>query len=1004
MMLTCARTGLAVPPTPSITTQIQYLSGHGRDDAVPWDFDCTGGRRSGFWTTIPVPSCWELQGFGTYQYGLVARNRKSGVPIADEQGKYRLQFTVPAAWAGRTVRLVFEGSMTDTEAWVNGHVAGPVHQGAFYQFSYDITRLLNYDGPNVLQVTVSKESANPSVNAAERRGDYWNFGGIFRPVYLEAFPPQYIARTAIDARADGDFTADIYLAGQRPGPARVVGQVEQLDGVPVGKPFAADVPVGAGEVTLNSKLSGIRLWTAETPKLYQVRFTLSEVAPDLRAGAGPDRSRSESPQAVGPLGERARPAQLVPQHTVTVQFGFRTFEVRPGVGLFLNGHKIVLKGIDRHSFWPDSGRTLSPAINREDVRLIKEMNMNAVRMSHYPPDADFLKDCDRLGLYVLDELAGWHGCYDTPTGRKLIGEMVRRDVNHPSVLFWDNGNETGWNAQNDDQFDRWDIQHRPVLHPIGIFSGVDTMHYRSYAETVARCAGPNIFMPTEFLHGLYDGGLGAGLDDYWKVMSRSPRCAGGLMWAFLDEGVVRTDENDRIDNAGDFAPDGIVGPYREKEGSFYTVRQIWSPVQVHAAPPAGGQGTPAGVAPARPAFYEALPAGFAGRLTVANDYDFLNLDQCRFDWALARFPAPDVGRAGHTVIAGGEVRGPDVAPHGTGELTLPLPANWRDADVLYVTARDPEGRSLWTWSWTWRTNAQLRHAAAPAAKLPAAEGRDDGIQIGVLAGRVDYRFDKATGELAEVLLDGRPISLDHGPRFVAARRADRNPDGTVRAHVAKGVDRQYLDVAGKSTLTHLTFHSDGADVVVEADYSGPLRRALWRISPDGDARLDYTYAYHGAVDLMGIAFDYPRSDMKSIRWLGMGPYRVYQNRMKGTTLDVWQNFYHVNLRGETYDYPEFNGYFRDWRWAEFGTSQGQITLGNDHAGRFLGVYEPTPARVDPLAVFPPTGLAVLDVIPAMRSKVYPSDDLGPESQVQHVDGVYHGTIHFHFSPAAPGAH
>ena len=119
------------------------------------------------------------------------------------------------------------------------------------------------------------------------------------------------------------------------------------------------------------------------------------------------------------------------------------------------------KGACRHSFWPETGRTLSLANQREDVRLMKEANMNAVRMSHYPPDVEFLDLCDEAGLYVLDELGGWQQHYDTPTGRKLIAEMVPRDVNHPSILFWDNGNEGGENQENDDEFAKYDPQQRP---------------------------------------------------------------------------------------------------------------------------------------------------------------------------------------------------------------------------------------------------------------------------------------------------------------------------------------------------------------------------------------------------------------------------------------------------------------------------------------------------------------------------------------------------------------
>lgn len=151
-------------------TCIMYLSGQGKDDPVTWDFYCTGGRNSGVWTTIGVPSNWELQGFGSYNYG----NEKKK---ADEQGKYRRTFRIPADWAGQRLFLVFEGVMTDTEVWINGQSAGPRHQGGFYRFKYEITDLVKARD-NLLEVTVSKVSSDRSVEEAERQADYWAFGGI----------------------------------------------------------------------------------------------------------------------------------------------------------------------------------------------------------------------------------------------------------------------------------------------------------------------------------------------------------------------------------------------------------------------------------------------------------------------------------------------------------------------------------------------------------------------------------------------------------------------------------------------------------------------------------------------------------------------------------------------------------------------------------------------------------------------------------------------------------
>ena len=183
--------------------QVQYLSGTDNKNTATWDFYCTGGRNSGKWSTIQVPSHWEQQGFGTYNYGRDYKTYGRNFRFADEQGLYKHRFTTPASWKGKRVFIVFEGSMTDTEVKINGKSAGAIHQGAFYRFKYDITDKLVWGKSNLLGVTVSKMSADQSVNNAERLSDYWVFGGIFRPVYLEAVPQQFIDHVSIDAKADG---------------------------------------------------------------------------------------------------------------------------------------------------------------------------------------------------------------------------------------------------------------------------------------------------------------------------------------------------------------------------------------------------------------------------------------------------------------------------------------------------------------------------------------------------------------------------------------------------------------------------------------------------------------------------------------------------------------------------------------------------------------------------------------------------------------------------------
>ena len=368
-------------------TLIQYLSGKGADDAVAWDFYCTDGRNSGKWSKIMVPSCWETQGFGQFQYGITFYGKPFPDGIAKEQGQYKHEFEVPASWRGKSIRLVFEASMTDTEVKVNGRKAGEKHQGAFYRFSYDVTDMLKYGKKNLLEVTVKKESENAGVNLAERRADYWNFGGIFRPVFLEAKPAMNIKRIALDAKADGSFKASCYLGNATSDKLSLKTVILDAAGKKV-KETVSPVKDGGDWTTVSLNVASPKLWSAETPNLYKAQFSLVD-------------------------------KDGVVLHQTEEKFGFRTIEVRESDGLYINGVRVNIRGVNRHSFRPETGRTLDRTKNYEDVRLIKEMNMNSVRLSHYPADPDFYEACDELGLYVMSELGGWHGHYETPEGVKL---------------------------------------------------------------------------------------------------------------------------------------------------------------------------------------------------------------------------------------------------------------------------------------------------------------------------------------------------------------------------------------------------------------------------------------------------------------------------------------------------------------------------------------------------------------------------------------------------------
>jgi hypothetical protein len=935
-LLALAVAGLLLPARAQVgsaplETDVLFLSGHGPEDAVEWEFFCTAGRKSRVWTTIPVPSCWEQHGFGGYNYG---NEINADGPSANEQGLYRRSFTMPDAWRGRRVRIVFDGAMTDATVWVNGQQAGPTHQGAFYRFHYDITPLVRFGEANLLEVTVAKVSGIRSVNSAERAADYWVFGGLFRPVWLEARPEVAIERAAIDARHDGEVSADVFLAGDATGTS-VTLSIEDAAGKTLGAPLRSSAPDADGRVTIRGRLEGVRPWTAETPDLYRARITL--LSADLR-----------------------------PLHTTTERIGFRTIEVREGDGVYLNGTRIVLKGVDRHAFWPETGRTVSREQSYGDVRLMKEASLNAVRMSHYPPDEHFLEACDELGLYVLDELSGWQKAYGAAVGARLVGELVRRDVNHPSILFWDNGNEGGWNEKNDVEFARWDPQRRVVLHPWATSGGINTDHYETYDSTVKLSAGPTIFMPTEFLHGLYDGGIGAGLRDYWDVMGRSRTVAGGFLWVWADEGIVRTDRGGRIDTVGNQAPDGMVGPHREKEGSFFAVKAIWSPVQVGVPLDAAG----------------ALPRDWDGTVAIENGYDFTNLDGCRLEWRLLRFGPPGGAKTARAVVAQGTVAAPPVAPRTSGAVKLPLPRAWREADALHVAARGPAGEALWTWSAPGASKGLSAVGRGPDVTRSAVAVRDEPDAIVVAAPAGELRFERATGRLVEWRRRGALAPIGTGP--------------AARAFVRK--ERHHLPVGDSERLGSLTWRHEGGSIIVEARYGGILKRASWRMEPRGDVvRLDYELSYDGAIDLLGVGFEIRPATFTSKRWVGRGPYRVYRNRMEGGVFDLHQVAFNDPVPGRSFTYPEFKGYFRDWRWLQLEAEAGTMTLENGSGVPFFGLHGPLDGD-PPMLSFPDTGLALLHVIPAQGTKFDTPDRLGPQSQTPRGPGVQRGSVLLSFAP------
>lgn len=922
-------TSPAVVSTDATSTRVLALSGEGPRDATKWEFRCLGeGRRcvaedadpGAGWTTIRVPSQWQQEGFGAYSYG-----HDEDKP--ETIGEYRRVFSVPPDWAGGRIDLVFEGVMTDTEVRLNGMRAGPVHRGGFYRFSYDVTDLVELGTGNFLEVRVRERSEDRSVEKAERDADYWVFGGIYRPVRLRWRPAESIDHVAIDAKHDGRFRARVRFAGldRKSGPATLrlevwpVGVSAYREHEPIEIPVDVDDASEITETWIEGHFDGVEAWSAEKPFLHRARFTLQR---DGRA-----------------------------LHAVEEVVGFRTIELRNDGeggaedGLFVNGQRTLLRGVNRHAFHPATGRALDDSLDWSDAYRIKSLGLNAVRASHYPPDISFLRACDEIGLYVIDELAGWHDAYSTKAGRPLVRSMVERDGNHPSIILWANGNEDGWNKALDDDFALHDPQARPVLHPRSNFRGVDAPHYLDWQELEAALDPSSwtnrrrgvfsrdplpLFLPTEILHGLYDGGSGAGLADFWERIRRHPRAMGLFLWAFVDEAIERTDRDAeglaRLDTDGNHAPDGVLGPYREPSANSRALQEVFTPVRVRLDLERFGPDDPL--------------------LVLENHFDHVDLRDVHVGWRFERLGVP------LEVLAAGTFRARPADPGESVHHLLPAPPP--DADALRVTIHGPEpfwgadGPPIFEIRFPLEStrDAARRLVDAP----PAATPTDLAIEVerGV--------FTLTSGEERLVLplpvATGQDASPGERPRPIARRAFE----------------------TGRSRVEELRFE-------------GRLQRLRFEVFPSGWTRLAWTLdedredekPREGEVGeiLPGIVFPLGEGEIDSMAWIGLDD-RLWRNRVHGlwgpsavtATADPGLRWAH-----ET----KFRGYYSARR-ARLDGSRGAFTLHFESDDVWLGLYAPRfpdDAEDARASVHAPDGLALVHRLPVIGTKFKPGPTLEP---------------------------
>lgn len=323
-------------------------------------------------------------------------------------------------------------------------------------------------------------------------------------------------------------------------------------------------------------------------------------------------------------------------------------------------------------------------------------------------------------------------------------------------------------------------------------------------------------MPTEILHAFYDGGGGASLQDYWDAIRSAPNGGGMFLWSWDDEGMVRGDKGGVMDEGGTGAPDGIVGPYREKEASYYAYKAIYSPVQVGAPD----------------------PTAFAGTLTVSNRFDFTDLGQCRFQWQLGWFLDPtDPGEnfSTNALIGGlrvgtnsGQFFGPPLPPGAVGTLSLPsFPADWAKFDALRMTATDPWGNNLYAWTWPLRTQRQIRDRilGIPPVSAPAIAAGASPTEIILTNGPRTFHFSKTSGCLDFVTVSNQLVSFGNGPRPVAGTNWN---------------------------VTSVSCGSDGTNSLILAnDLTNAESGFQWKLRPDGLAGVVLSLYSHRPASLYG---------------------------------------------------------------------------------------------------------------------------------------------------------
>jgi beta-galactosidase len=905
-----------------------------RPEAIPADFMAPEFGEAG-WADLPVPSNWTMHGYDRPHYTNVQmpfRGVAPEVPDDNPTGLYRTPFEVPADWAGRRVVLEIGAAESVLYVWVNGAPVG-MGKDSRLPHAFDVTALVRPGEANLLACAVIKWSDATYIEDQ----DQWWMGGIHRGVRLYSTAPTYIADLFAQAEPDADFrdgtlnlTAKLGFSGPPEDGWSFEAQLFDAAGAPVLE-TPASAPVKAdpwthnpyrgplSQVTLTAPVTAPALWSSEQPALYTVVLSL----------------RSPDGEVV---------------EATSCRVGFRRVEIGDRA-LLINGKPVMIAGMNRHEHDPVRGKAVTRQAMAADIALMKSFNVNAVRTSHYPNAEAWYDLCDELGLYLIDEtnLESHAFIHDLCRDRRYAAQfverglrMVERDKNHPSVIIWSLGNESGY-GPNHDAMAGWMRGADPSrpLHYEGATWGWDeaaTGHPRHGVVSTGKSAGGErasdlicpMYPPIEALvawaeaddpgdrrpmilceysHAM--GNSNGSLGDYWDAFERYPGLQGGFIWEWCDHGLLKHTDDGRpyFAYGGDFGDtpndlnfccDGIVSADRIPHPGLWEFKALAQPVAAAWVSQAKGQ------------------------VEIRNKRDFTDLADLAATWAL---------EVDGEVVAKGGLPLPAIGPGEAATVTFPLPklAMWQGQRAMVMlrfalreaTAWAPAGHEVGWVQLPADLPTQPRRAE-PAVTAGALSVEDAGDRIRVSGQGFEVSFSRAEGRLQRLVWNNH-LLLEAGPKLQVWRAATDN-DGI------KGWSGQKRKPLGRWRawgLDQLTF-AEPRMSVSEAD--GVVRVSIrqtagcaaadaavthqhdYEVFPDGLIRVSNVFEVDEALDdlpRLGVTLTAP-AGLEAVDWLGRGPLDSYSDRKRA----AWLGRFSGTVTGQYVDYvmPQEHGNKTELSW------------------------------------------------------------------------------------------